>query len=306
MTIVQEPAADGTAQECKRPGCGNAVPPGTGRGRHRVFCSDDCARRYHNDARIGIPAASGDQDTDPLAALEQALRQAAVLARTARDQAAALDPARVRAGIADTEAARRRAEAAAVTAQARQAEAEAEAQALAEALQAARDDTAAARGTARNAEETARALAGELDQLRRDTTAKITAAEENARRQAAAARDDAVRFQRERDDALASARDARTAAETETARARQAEADARDETRRTRDDAARERDALHESHNTQAEAQRALTDAERARAERAEAHLETERTDRRQLTSHITSNGSQDIPPPQRGGARSK
>ena len=239
-------------------------------------------------------------------ACHRTLRQAAVLARTARDQAAALDPARVRAGIADTEAARRRAEAAAVTAQARQAEAEAEAQALAEALQAARDDTAAARGTARNAEETARALAGELDQPRRDTTAKITAAEENARRQAAAARDDAVRFQRERDDALASARDARTAAETETARARQAEADARDETRRTRDDAARERDALHESHNTQAEAQRALTDAERARAERAEAHLETERTDRRQLTSHITSNGSQDIPPPQRGGARSK
>jgi len=298
MTIVQEPGADSTAQECKRPGCGNAVPPGAGRGRHRVFCSDECARRYHNDARIPVPAAAGGGDAGPLAALEQALRQAAVLARTARDHAAALDPARVRADIAD-------AEAAAVTAQARQAEAEAEAQALAEALAAARDDTAAGRDDARHAEETARRLAGELDQLRRDTAAEITAAEENASRQASAARDDAARFQHERDDALAAARDARTAAETETARARQAEADARDETRRVRDDAARERDALRESHNAQLEAQRALTDAERGRAERAEAQLETERADRRQLTSHITSNGHKP-PAPARSGARSK
>lgn len=120
-------AAPGTP-ECKRPGCGNLIPPGAGRGRHRVFCSDNCARRYHNDARIPAAASPGDQD--PLAALEQALRQAAVLARTARDQAAALDPARVRADIAEAEAARLRAEAAAVTAQARQAEAEAQAQAL--------------------------------------------------------------------------------------------------------------------------------------------------------------------------------
>jgi hypothetical protein len=306
MTIVPEPGADGTAQECKRPGCGSAVPPGTGRGRHRVFCSDDCARRYHNDARIPVPATGGGQDADPLPALEQALRQAAVLARTARDQAAALDPARVRADIADAEAARRRAEAAAVTARARQAEAEAEAQALAEALAAARDDTTAARDTALHAEETARRLAAELDQLRRDAEAKITAAEENASRQATAARDDAARFQRERDDALAGARDTRATAETETARARQAEADARDETRRARDDAARERDALRESHTAQLEAQRALTDAERARAERAEAQLETERADRRQLTSHITGNGSQNGQPPQRSGARSK
>src|ERR1039458_5317131 len=168
----------GTA-ECKRPGCGSAVPPGAGRGRHRVFCSDDCARRYHNDARIPAPAAGGSGDGDPLTVLEPLLRQAAVLARAARDQAAALDPARIRADIADTEAARRRAEAAAVTAPARQAEPATRAQALAEALQAARGDTAAAQDTTRHAEETARALAGELDQLRRDTTAEITAAEEN-------------------------------------------------------------------------------------------------------------------------------
>src|SRR6266702_3373208 len=95
---------------------------------------------------LPAPAASGGSspDADPLAALEHALRQAAAHARAARDQAAALDPARVRADIAETEAARRRAEAAAVTAQARQAEAEAEAQALAEALQAARDDATTA------------------------------------------------------------------------------------------------------------------------------------------------------------------
>src|SRR5260370_121638 len=105
---MTQTADQGTA-ECKRPGCGSAVPPGAGRGRHRVFCSDECARRYHNDARIPVPAASGGSgDGDPLAALEQALRQAAVLARAARDPAAALDPARVARTTADTETARAR------------------------------------------------------------------------------------------------------------------------------------------------------------------------------------------------------
>ncbi len=305
MTATQDAVPAAAAQECKRPGCQNAVPPGAGRGRHRLFCSDDCARRYHNDARLAVPAASGGGDSDPLTALEQVLRQAAVLARTARDQATALDPARVRADIADAEAARRRAEAAAVTAQARQAEAEAEAQALAEALEAARDDTGNARDNAQRAGETARQLTAELEQLRRDTAAEITATAQTAHDQVTAARGDAARFQRERDDALAAASEARTAAGTETARARQAEADARDETGRARADAARERDALRDSHNAQLEAQRALTDAERARAERAEAQLETERADRRQLTSHITGNGHE----PQtasRSGARSK
>ena len=305
MTATQDAVPGAAAPECKRPGCQNSVPPGAGRGRHRVFCGDDCARRYHNDARLPVPAASGGADGDPIAALDQLLRQAAVLTRTARDQAAALDPARVRADIADAEAARRRAEAAAVTAQARQAEAEAEAQALAEALEAARDDTAAALDDTRQAGETASRLAAELEQLRQDTAAEITAAVRAASEQVTAARDDTARFQRERDDALAGTRDARTEAETETARARQAEADARQETSRVRDDAAREREALRDSHNAQLEAQRALTDAERARAERAEAQLETERADRRQLTTHITGNGHQ----PQtatRSGAKSK
>jgi colicin import membrane protein len=305
MTSTQDAVTAAGTQECKRPGCGNPVPPGAGRGRHRVFCGEDCARRYHNDARLPVPAVSGGADGDPLTALDQVLRQAAVLARTARDQSAALDPARVRADIADAEAARRRAEAAAVTAQARQAEAEAEAQALAEALDAARDDHGAALDDARQAGETASRLAAELDQLRRDTATEITAAAQTASEQVTAARDNAARFQRERDDALAAARDAQAAAGTETARARQAEADAREEASRVRDDAARERETLRDSRNAQLEAQRALTDAERTRAERAEAQLDTERADRRQLTSHITGNGHE----PQtatRSGAKSK
>ena len=62
---------------------------------------------------------------------------------------------------------------------------------------------------------------------------KITAAAETAHEQVTAARDEAARFHRERDDALAAARDARTAAGTETAHARQA--DAGEETRTSED-----------------------------------------------------------------------
>src|SRR5208337_1165062 len=80
----------------------------------------------------------------PLAALDGVIRQAAVLARAAREQAASLDPARVRAQVAEAEAARRRAAAAAVTSEARAAETTAEAQAQAEAPEAAREDARAA------------------------------------------------------------------------------------------------------------------------------------------------------------------
>ena len=65
---------------CKRPGCGNPMPV-RDRGRTPVFCSDDCARRYHNDARP--PAAAADSGADPLAALDAVTRQAAVLTRAA-------------------------------------------------------------------------------------------------------------------------------------------------------------------------------------------------------------------------------
>jgi hypothetical protein len=292
---ASQPAPAGTAQACKRPGCAGLIPPGTGRGRSRVFCSDDCARRYHNDARLPAPAGGGSGEADPLAALEQLLRQAGACARAAREQAAALEPARVRADIASAEAGRRRAEAAAVTAAAHQAEAEAETRALAEALEAARDDKTAAQAAARDAGETAARLTAELDQLRRDTAVKITAAGQAAREQTAAARAHAARCERERDDAVAAARDAAA----ETARARQAEAGTRAEAGRLRDDAARERDALSAGHAAQILARQALTDAERGRAERAEAQLETERADRRQLTSHLTA--STQLPAPAAG-----
>jgi hypothetical protein len=202
MTEIQD--GDAGTLICKRPGCGNAVPPGSGRGRHRVFCGDDCARRYHNDARA--PAGGGSGEQDPLAMLEALVRQAAVLVKAARDDAAGLAPARVRAEIADAEAARRRAEATAVTAQARQAETESEAQALAEALAAARDDKSAAETALRHAEDTARALRVELEQVRRDTVQEMAAAQEGVREQITAARADAERAQRERNGAVAVAR----------------------------------------------------------------------------------------------------
>jgi hypothetical protein len=120
VTTASQAVPDGApaAVICKRPGCGNPLPA-QDRGRNRQFCSDSCARRYHNDARIPAPAAITSADQDPLAALDALTRQAAVLVRAAREQAASLDPAAVRAQIADAEAARRRAEAAAVTAAAR-------------------------------------------------------------------------------------------------------------------------------------------------------------------------------------------
>jgi hypothetical protein len=294
MTMTSQPAStdDGTAT-CKRPGCGSPLPA-QARGRNRQFCSTDCARRYHNDARIPAPAPGmpGIGEQDPLAALDALTRQAAVLVRAARDQAASLDPASVRAQIADAEAARRRAEAAAITAQAQAAEAREETTTLAEALAAARDDAAAAQAAAQRAADTARAAAAELEQLRRDTAAQITAMQARADEQVTAGRTDASRCARERDDALAAARDARHAADTEISRARQAEADARAETGRVRADAARERDALTASCQAQLAAAQALTDAERGRAERAETQLETERADRRTLTSHLTATTS--------------
>jgi chromosome segregation ATPase len=269
---------------CKRPGCGNTLP-GQDRGRTRQFCSDECARRYHNDARIPAPAAAPADSPDPLAALDAVIRQAAVLTRTAREQAASLDPARVRAQTAEAEAARRRAEAAAVTAQARAAEAEAETQAVAEALDAARADTRAAQAAEAAARQDTQAAAAALEQARREAAGQIAATQAEAAGQVTAARAEAARCARERDDAIEAAR----RADAEISRARQAEADARAETGRVRADAARERDTLREQHQDQLEAVTALTSAERARAERAEAQLEAERADRRHLTSALAA-----------------
>ena len=273
---------------CKRPGCPSALPA-RDRGRSRQFCSDECARRYHNDARVpATTAAPADSSADPLAALDAVIRQAVVLTRAARETAASLDPARVRAQIAEAEAARRRAEAAAVTAGARAAEAAAETRALAEALDAARDDTRAARAEAAAARQETEAAAAALGQARRDAAAQTAAARAEAAGQVSAAQAEAARCARERDDATRAARHAGT----ETARARQAEADARAETGRVRADAARERDTLHQQHQAQLDAVAALTAAERGRAERAEQLLEAERADRRHLTSALTAPGN--------------
>ena len=304
----QPPADQAAAVICRRPGCGRPLPA-SGRGRTRQFCSDDCARRYHNDARIPAPAAVPVGDTDPVAALDTLIRQAAVLVRAAREQAASLDPAAVRAQIAEAEAARRRAEAAAITAAAQAAEARQETDALAEALAAARDDTAAARAAAQQAANAARAAAAELAQLRSDTSAQITAIRPAPRSRSpphaptpAAAPANATT----RSPPLRRPGTLPTPRSAAPARPRQTPVT---ETTQARADAARERDALGESCQAQLAAAHALTHAERARAERAEAQLETERADRRTLTSHLTSttsdNGQQPRPGP-RGGARSK
>jgi chromosome segregation ATPase len=281
--MTSQPAStDDHGTVCKRPGCGRPLPA-QDRGRSRQFCSTDCARRFHNHSRIPVPAGASVTGEDPLATLDTLIRQAAVLTRAARDQAASLDPASVRTQIADAEAARRRAEAAVVTAQAQAAEALQETAALTEALTAARDDLSAAQAAAQHADGTARTAADELEQLRRDSAAQITGIQAQADQQVTAARTDADRHARERDDAITAARDARHAADAEISRARQAETDARAETERVRADAARERDTLREHHQAELAAARALTDAERARAERAETQLDTERADRRTL-----------------------
>lgn len=77
---LNEPGGPGAPGICKRPGCGNPLPPAGGRGRARQFCSPACARRFHNAAR----RAPASADPDPLAALESLLRQAAPLLRAAR------------------------------------------------------------------------------------------------------------------------------------------------------------------------------------------------------------------------------
>jgi len=224
---------------CKRPGCGTPLPA-RHRGRTRQFCSTDCARRYHNDARTPTtPPPATDPPADPHAAHDGLIRQAVVLVKAAHTQTAALDPARVRAALADADAARRRAEAHA-------ADATAQAHALADALDTAREDLRAAH-------------------------ADVATARDQATTQIAAARSETAAATRDRDDAVAAAE--RAAAETTRARADTDQA--RADTERVRVDAARERDTLREHYQAQLDALTALTTAERARAQRAEHLLET-------------------------------
>lgn len=83
----EERPPDTRPASCKRPGCGNPLPvSGRARGRTRQFCSSECARRYHNDARIQAPRSASAESDDPLAALDALIRQVAVLIRAARKQ----------------------------------------------------------------------------------------------------------------------------------------------------------------------------------------------------------------------------
>lgn len=135
---------------CKRPGCGKPLPVPQGRGRTRQFCSNECARRYHNDARVPsarVPSARTpalDAD-DPLAALDSLIRQAGTLVRAALDQADKADGASILAQLAEAEAARLRAEALASAANARAIAAQQQVDALTEALAATREEARAAR-----------------------------------------------------------------------------------------------------------------------------------------------------------------
>ena len=140
---------------CKRPGCGKPLPVPQGRGRTRQFCSNECARRYHNDARVPsarVPSArvpsvrtpTLDAD-DPLAALDSLIRQAGTLVRAALDQADKADGASILAQLAEAEAARLRAEALASAATARAIAAQQQVDALTEALAATREEARAAR-----------------------------------------------------------------------------------------------------------------------------------------------------------------
>lgn len=76
---------------CKRPACGKPLPVSRGPGRARQFCSPECARRYHNDARVPAPRASLPEPADPFATLESLTRQMAAAIRAARERAADAD-----------------------------------------------------------------------------------------------------------------------------------------------------------------------------------------------------------------------
>src|SRR5271165_6171795 len=261
--------------------------------------AQDNVSAYHNASRAsrargaddGIAAAEADSlvtgpGEDTLAGLEAVLRHGAALARHARTEAARLDPAQVRAQLADADAGRRRAEAAAAVAHAQAAEADQDLHAALEALEAARHLQQAAETRAGQAQAEAAAARARADAAITAAQAETGSCQQQARQAA--------------DDAAA----ARVRAETEVTRARQAETDARAETERARADAARERDTLHAAHDAQLQACRQLADLHRDRAERAEAALDAARRqpDAGHPAAHDTDPGPQ--PAPRRGRTR--
>lgn len=125
---------------CKRPACGKPVPATT-RGRTRQFCSNECARRFHNDARLPARKSELADADDPLSALDALLRQAMTHLRAMREQASTRDMAKLRSQLAEAEELRRRAES--------------DAAAAAAALAAARDEASTARQEASTAQQEA-------------------------------------------------------------------------------------------------------------------------------------------------------
>jgi len=290
-------SGDAAPRRCKRPGCGNLVPP-PGRGRTRLFCGDVCSRRFHNAARSagGEGAVSSEQASDPIAALEALIGQAGSLIALARGQAAALDPETVAVQLADAEAARCRAEARAVTAEAQAAEAGQELLAAWEAARAAGHGREAAEAEASRACEAAGQARRELAEAVARAHAEVEAAHVHAEQRIAEAAGAAQTARAERDQAGEHAASLVRATEAELARARQAETDACDQVRQARDDAVREREALAEQYRARLQASEQLAAAERARAVRAEQHLDTEREQYHRLLTALTSATGQEDP----------
>ena len=186
---------------CRRPGCGAPIQQ-AGHGRPRQYCSDACTSLYHNQSRASrargtdtgaVTAEAGilvtGPDGDPLAGLEALLRQAAALARHASAEAARLDPAQVRAELADADAGRRRAEAAAARADADAAITAARAHADA-AITASRAETGACQQQARQAADDAAAMRSRADaEITRARQAETDARAETERSRADAARE---------------------------------------------------------------------------------------------------------------------
>lgn len=108
--------------------------------------------------------------------------QSAAFVTAARDQTPGLDPARAHAEIADVEAVHRRAEAAAVMAATRQPKPNRKPGLSPKPLVAVQEHTATAQGGAGATEETALALAAELDQVRRSADRQAAASQADAGR----------------------------------------------------------------------------------------------------------------------------
>jgi chromosome segregation ATPase len=226
---------------CKLPGCDNEVPEGE-RGRKPLFCTPKHARKYHNDTRYksAQPAAEQaqtGQDVDPVVALEELARQLPVAVRRVLSDRAQTDPEKVRARLADAEAAQRRAEARAATAEAQAREAVEEREAAEEAAEAERQAQAEAEARATDAEQRAEAAeamrqAGEARAV--EEAARVQAEADQRVEQAEAA---ARTAQAEAGEQVAAATTAQARAEAEAGRARQGETDARAEVERVRADA---------------------------------------------------------------------